>query len=101
MKILANVIGILAVIMFVVSYQLKSRRSIIFFNAGSRILYIAQYILLGAFEGALLDMIAFLISLIYRAKDTKRSFISTIREWSKISVIWNSGAGSAMKRFGT
>ena len=71
MKILANIIGLLAVIMFVVSYQLKSRRSIIFFNAGSRILYIAQYILLGAFEGALLDMIAFLISLVYRAKDTR------------------------------
>ena len=71
MKILANVIGILAVIMFVISYQLKSRRSIIFFNAGSRILYIAQYLLLGAFEGALLDTVAFLISLVYRAKDTR------------------------------
>ena len=47
MNVLATVLGILAVAMFVGSYQLKSRRAIIFFNAGSRVLYVIQYILLG------------------------------------------------------
>ena len=56
MKIIANIIGIAAVAMFVLSYQLKTRRGIIFFNAGSRVFYVLQYILLGAFEGAVLDI---------------------------------------------
>ena len=48
--------------MFVLSYQLKNRRTLIFLNAGSRILYVAQYICLGALEGALLDIVAFFVS---------------------------------------
>ena len=69
MQILANILGIAAMAMFVSSYQLKTRRAIIFFNAGSRILYILQYILLGAFEGLVLDGVAFLISLLAQYKD--------------------------------
>ena len=61
---IAAVVGIFAVVMFVLSYQLKSRRGIIAMNAGSRILYVLQYILLGAFEGALMDVTAFLVSLL-------------------------------------
>ena len=44
MNVLATVLGLLAVAMFVGSYQLKSGRAIIFFNAGSRVLYVIQYI---------------------------------------------------------
>ena len=69
MEFLATVLGILAVAMFVLSYQLKSRANIILFNAGSRVLYVAQYILLGAFEGALLDVIALFVSFFYKTRD--------------------------------
>ena len=69
MQIIANIIGIAAMAMFVFSYQLKTRRAIIFFNAGSRVLYILQYILLGAFEGLVLDGVAFFVSLIAQQKD--------------------------------
>ena len=69
MKILANIIGLAAVAMFVLSYQLKTRRNIILFNAGSRVLYVLQYILLGAFEGAVLDVSGFLVSLLAQNKD--------------------------------
>ena len=69
MEILATIFGLLAVVLFVLSYQLKSRRNIILANAGSRVLYVAQYILLGAFEGALLDIVAFFVSLFYKARD--------------------------------
>lgn len=69
MKIAANIIGITAVAMFVLSYQMKTRRGIIFFNAGSRVFYVLQYILLGAFEGAVLDIVALLVSVLARHKD--------------------------------
>lgn len=69
MKIIANIIGIAAVVMFVLSYQLKTRRGIIFFNAGSRVLYVLQYVLLGAFEGAVLDIVALLVSVLAQNKN--------------------------------
>lgn len=81
MNVLATVLGLLAVAMFVGSYQLKSRRAIIFFNAGSRVLYVVQYILLGAFEGALLDIVAFLVSLACSKSDSdfvKKHFALTV-----------------------
>jgi hypothetical protein len=55
--------------MFVLSYQLKTRRGIIFFNAGSRVLYVLQYLLLGAFEGAVLDVVALLVSVLAQKKE--------------------------------
>ena len=61
---IANAIGLGAVVLFVLSYLLKTRRNIIIFNAASRILYVAQYLLLGAFEGALLDITAFVITIL-------------------------------------
>lgn len=70
MKILANIIGIAAVAMFVLSYQLKTRRGILFLNAGSRVFYVLQYLLLGAFEGAVLDIVALLVSVLAQRKDS-------------------------------
>lgn len=69
MNLLATVVGMLAVALFVFSYQLKSRRNIILCNTISRVLYVAQYCLLGAFEGALLDGTAFFISLLCYDRD--------------------------------
>ena len=69
MTILANLIGIAAVVMFVLSYQRKTRRGILFLNAGSRVFYVLQYLLLGAFEGAVLDIVALLVSLLARHRD--------------------------------
>ena len=43
------IIGILAVAAFLFSYQQKKRTNIILFNVISRVLYIIQYCLLGAF----------------------------------------------------
>ena len=64
MLLVANIIGIIAVAMFVLSYQFKTRRWIIIFNGGSRVFYVLQYILLGAFEGAVLDIVALLVTLL-------------------------------------
>ena len=64
-----QIIGILAVITFLVSYQQKNRRNIIIFNIISRVLYIVQYCLLGAFSGAVLDVLGALASVIAEKKD--------------------------------
>ena len=73
MPILANILGLCAVACFVISYQMQARRSIIALGAASRLLYMVQYILLGAFDGALLDMVAFFISLV--CSRTEKGFV--------------------------
>lgn len=58
MKLIAQIIGLLAVGTFLWSYQQKKREHIIWMNFASRCLYILQYLLLGAFTGAVLDILA-------------------------------------------
>ena len=62
MELYANIIGIVAVVLYVLSYQQKKRLHIIVTNGISRAFYILQYILLGAFSGAVLDVVGLLIS---------------------------------------
>ena len=66
----AQVIGIAAIAIFLLSYQQKERKRIIVLNAASRVLYIIQYLLLGAFEGAVLDILGAISSVIATKKDT-------------------------------
>lgn len=82
MKLTAQIIGILAVILFLLSYQQKKRLNIITFNVISRVLYIIQYILLGAFEGALLDVLGTISSV--AAQNKEKSFI---KEHAKAIII--------------
>ena len=56
MEIAALIIGILAVAFFLASYIQRKRSNIVLFNLTSRVLYVVQYLLLGAFEGAVLDV---------------------------------------------
>ncbi|MBR7132361.1 MAG: YgjV family protein [Clostridia bacterium] len=70
MKYIANAVGILAVIIFVLSYQQKTRRGIVLCNILSRGLYVVQYILLFAFEGAVLDIIGMLASVLAQQKNS-------------------------------
>lgn len=62
-------VGILAVVLFLLSYQQKTRARIILFNTVSRGLYILQYLLLGAFEGAVLDILGAVSSVIAGKKN--------------------------------
>ena len=64
MKITAQIIGLLAVATFLLSYQQKKRKNIILFNTLSRCLYILQYMLLGAFSGAVLDVLGAVSSVV-------------------------------------
>ncbi len=69
MYIAAQIIGVLAVATFVLSYQFKTRKSIIAVNAGSCFLYVIQYILLGAFEGAAIDVLSTIFTVVAHNKD--------------------------------
>lgn len=68
--IIPQIVGLLAVVTFLLSYQQKKRRGIIIFNTVSRALYILQYILLGAYSGALLDVLGALSSIVATKKET-------------------------------
>ena len=65
----AFAVGIAAVALYFFGYLQKARKRIIFFNALSRGLYILQYLLLSAFEGAALDIAGIISSLLAQKKD--------------------------------
>ena len=69
--IIPQIIGLLAVATFLLSYQQKKRNNIILFNVISRCLYILQYVLLGAFAGAALDILGAVSSVIASKKHTE------------------------------
>ena len=68
----AQILGILAVILFLLSYQFKTRRNIIVVNIISRAFYVLQYIFLGAFEGAIFDCIGIVASFIDKNKKREK-----------------------------
>ena len=70
MENLAFIIGLAAVATFLLSYQQKKRKNIIALNVISRCLYILQYILLGAFTGAVLDILGAISSVVAGKKHT-------------------------------
>lgn len=70
MQIAATISGVIAVLLFLLCFQLKTRKSIIACNILSRVMYILQYILLFAFVGAAMDGSALLSSLVASKKDS-------------------------------
>lgn len=84
MKYIAFIVGIAAVTLYLLGYQQKKRKSIIVFNVTSRALYILQYLLLGAYEGAMLDMAGIISSVLARKKD--RPFVKKHLKWFIVGV---------------
>ena len=66
----ALILGLAAVFFFLLSYQFPKRRAIITCNVISRVLYIAQYLCLLAFEGAAMDVSAIPSSVLAARKHT-------------------------------
>lgn len=58
MLIISQIIGLTAVALFLLSYQLKKRKQIVFVTCISNVLYVVQYVLLGAFSGAVMDLLS-------------------------------------------
>lgn len=56
--IISQIIGVAAVALYLLSYQLKKRSHIVGATCISNLLYVLQYILLGAFSGAVMDFLS-------------------------------------------
>ena len=56
--IVSQLIGLAAVALYLLSYQLKKRKQIVWATCISNTLYVLQYVLLGAFSGAVMDMLS-------------------------------------------
>ena len=56
--IVSQIIGVAAVVLYLISFQLKRRRHIVWVTCLSNVLYVLQYLLLGAFSGAVLDVLS-------------------------------------------
>ena len=70
MQTLSLIIGLTAVAFYFLGYPQKKRENIIALNVTSRLLYILQYILLGAFEGAALDIAGAISSVLAGKKNS-------------------------------
>ena len=70
MKTAALIVGLAAVFLYLLSYQFPKRKTIIICNVISRVLYILQYLLLFAFEGAAMDISAIPSSVLAARKHT-------------------------------
>ena len=69
--VISQIIGLAAVGLYLLSYQLKKRRSIVWVTCVSNVLYVTQYILLGAFSGAVMDFMSTVSSFLAARKNDK------------------------------
>lgn len=72
MFIVSQIIGIVAVALYLFSFQLKKSRQIILATCISNGLYVLQYFLLGAFSGAVLDLLSTVFSFFAGKKNDPR-----------------------------
>ena len=64
-------IGVIALICGLLSFQQKKRKQILVFQMLAHILFVFQFLLLGAYTGACLDFIAFIRTLIFSNNQKK------------------------------
>jgi len=82
MFVFAQIVGIAAVALFLLSFQLKKRRQIVLTTCISNCLYVLQYCLLGAFSGAVLDVLSTVSSFFAAKKNAPR-----FRPYAKVAAI--------------
>ena len=70
MLIASQIIGIAGVALYLLSYQLKKRKDIVRVTCISNALYVLQYILLGAFSGAIMDFMSTVSSFLAAKKNS-------------------------------
>ncbi len=78
METAAQIIGIIALICAVTSFQQRTHKYILAFQLASTSLFVAHYALLGAYTGAILNAIALIRSVVFINKDKK---------WAN-SIVW-------------
>ena len=84
--IISQIIGIAAVALYLLSYQLKKRRQIVWITCISNALYVTQYILLGAFSGAVMDFMS-TVSSFFAAKKNDKPFVKYKKPLTVINIL--------------
>ena len=83
--IVAQILGFAAVGLYLLSYQLKKRSSIVGVAFLSNIFYVSQYFLLGAFAGAVMDILAAIASFLAVKKNAP--FLEKFKKWVPAAMI--------------
>ena len=96
---LAQAIGALALILSLISFQMKERRTILFFQMLASLSCAVSLIMLGGIAGGILDVIAFSRTLVFSLSDRYRWAGSKICLFSYFAIIilvgiltWESGS---------
>ena len=78
--IIGQVIGIVAIIIGIVTYQIKSRRGIMIANIASTVCFALHYMLIGAYVGMALNMVATVRNIVFYNSNMskKKSMICTV-----------------------
>lgn len=95
LMIASQIIGLLAVALYLLSFQLKKRKNIVAATCLSNAFYVLQYILLGAFSGAVMDFLSAVSSFFATGKNLP-SFRRFIKWIAAISFAVIAAAGVAM-----
>lgn len=91
--IISQIIGLFAVALYLLSYQLKKRRQIVWVTCISNALYVTQYILLGAFSGAIMDFMS-TVSSFFAAKKNDVPFAKHKKPFTAVNIIAIAAVGS-------
>ena len=89
--IVSQLIGLAAVALYLLSFQLKKRRQIVWSTCLSNALYVLQYILLGAYSGAVMDFLSTLSSFFAGKKNapwfSRHTKLIAVLNFSLITVV--------------
>lgn len=92
--ILSQLIGIAAVALYLLSYQLKKRKQIVWVTCISNALYVTQYLLLGAFSGAVMDFMS-TVSSFFAAKKNDNPFAGYKKPLTAVNILAIAAVGLA------
>ena len=87
----SQIIGLAAVVLYLLSFQMKKRKQIVWTTCLSNVLYVLQYILLGAFSGAVMDFLSSVCSF-FAGKKNAPAF----KRYSKWIALGTSGVLAAV-----
>ena len=79
--IISQIIGIAAVALYLLSFQLKKRGQIVGVTCLSYLFYVTQYLMLGAFSGAILDILSAGLSFCA----SKKTALGRFAKWAAVS----------------
>lgn len=83
--IIAQILGFAAVALYLLSYQLKKRTQIVSVTFVSNMFYVVQYLLLGAFSGAIMDVLSTIASFLAIKKNAPQ--IKKYAKWIAFSIV--------------